>query len=183
MQDRQNSHLDLRLETPLEEAFFPEPKLVTPDYWAYARWRFLQRVASSVITVLATQQMLFAVALLGQVLLPTLNQAKELPTLAAETSASRQASKQASSRAGSRGRRPPQFTSGGQNSLRARAVGHCHVRGRVVRLREACYVVGVRYAGCGPVGAAAERSVGGSAAALSRRGVLFRRGRREFRVL
>lgn len=71
MQDRQNSHLDLRLETPLEEAFFPEPKLVTPDYWAYARWRFLQRVASSVITVLATQQMLFAVGLGAKRALPT----------------------------------------------------------------------------------------------------------------
>ena len=44
---------------------------MTEDYWDYARWRFAQRVASSMITVLATQQMLYAVGLNAKAALPT----------------------------------------------------------------------------------------------------------------
>lgn len=43
----------------LRRAFLPRD--VTDDYWDYARWRCCQRVASSMLNVLATQQMLFAV--------------------------------------------------------------------------------------------------------------------------
>jgi hypothetical protein len=45
------------------DAFLPCANAVTPDYWAYAKFRFAQRVASSCITVFATQQMLQAVGL------------------------------------------------------------------------------------------------------------------------
>ncbi len=44
-------------------AFFPDAASVTPDYWPYARFRFLQRVAAQCLTVLATQNMLLAVGL------------------------------------------------------------------------------------------------------------------------
>ena len=44
-------------------AFMPDTESVTPDYWDYARWRFVQRVAAQALTVLATQQMLRAVGL------------------------------------------------------------------------------------------------------------------------
>lgn len=44
-------------------ALLPEPSSVTSDYWDYARFRFAQRIASSCISVFATQQMLTAVGL------------------------------------------------------------------------------------------------------------------------
>lgn len=44
-------------------AFLPDQISVTADYWAYARWRFVQRVAAQALTVLATQQLLRAVGL------------------------------------------------------------------------------------------------------------------------
>jgi hypothetical protein len=44
-------------------AFMPDTESVTPDYWDYARWRFVQRVAAQALAVLATQQMLRAVGL------------------------------------------------------------------------------------------------------------------------
>lgn len=44
-------------------ALLPEPSSVTNDYWDYARFRFAQRIASSCISVFATQQMLTAVGL------------------------------------------------------------------------------------------------------------------------
>ena len=36
---------------------------MTNDYWEYAKFRFAQRIASSCISVFATQQMLTAVGL------------------------------------------------------------------------------------------------------------------------
>lgn len=46
-----------------QHALLPEPASVTNDYWEYARYRFAQRIASSCISVFATQQMLTAVGL------------------------------------------------------------------------------------------------------------------------
>jgi hypothetical protein len=54
-----------------QDAFFPDPDGVTPEYVDYCRWRFTQRVASSALSVLATQQMLFAVGLGAKRALPT----------------------------------------------------------------------------------------------------------------
>lgn len=59
-----------RLRTE-QDAFFPDPDGVTPEYVDYCRWRFTQRVASSALSVLATQQMLFAVGLGAKRALPT----------------------------------------------------------------------------------------------------------------
>jgi hypothetical protein len=42
-------------------AFFPDPADVTPDYWAYARWRAGHRLCSSMLTNFATQSLLVAV--------------------------------------------------------------------------------------------------------------------------
>lgn len=47
----------------LSDAFVPDARAVTPDYWPYARWRFVQRVAAQAISVLGTQQMLRALGL------------------------------------------------------------------------------------------------------------------------
>ena len=47
----------------VKDAFLPSAESVTADYWDYARFRFVQRAASSCITVFATQQMLQAVGL------------------------------------------------------------------------------------------------------------------------
>ena len=52
-----------RLATRVKDAFLPSRDAVTADYWDYARFRFVQRAASSCITVFATQQMLQAVGL------------------------------------------------------------------------------------------------------------------------
>jgi len=46
-----------------QHALLPEPSSVTSDYWDYARYRFAQRIASSCISVFATQQMLTAIGL------------------------------------------------------------------------------------------------------------------------
>ena len=46
-----------------QHALLPEPSSVTNDYWEYAKFRFAQRIASSCISVFATQQMLTAVGL------------------------------------------------------------------------------------------------------------------------
>eukprot|EP00976_Prorocentrum_cordatum_P009264 184788-Prorocentrum_minimum.AAC.1 len=53
------------------DSFFPDPKGVTPEYYLYCKWRFLQRIASSALSVMATQQMLMAVGLGAQRSLPT----------------------------------------------------------------------------------------------------------------
>ena len=45
----------------VQRAFLPAN--VTSDYWEYARWRCCQRVASSMLNVLATQQMLYAIGI------------------------------------------------------------------------------------------------------------------------
>jgi len=52
-----------RLAERATHALFPEPTSVTSDYWDYARFRFVQRIASSCISVFATQQMLTAIGL------------------------------------------------------------------------------------------------------------------------
>ena len=52
-----------RFATRVKDAFLPSRDAVTADYWDYARFRFVQRAASSCITVFATQQMLQAVGL------------------------------------------------------------------------------------------------------------------------
>ena len=44
-------------------SLFPTRESVTEDYWEYAKFRFLQRMASSCITVFATQQMLAAIGM------------------------------------------------------------------------------------------------------------------------
>ena len=44
-------------------SLFPARESVTEDYWEYAKFRFLQRMASSCITVFATQQMLAAIGM------------------------------------------------------------------------------------------------------------------------
>ena len=52
-----------RFAARVRDAFLPSRDSVTEDYWAYARFRFIQRGASSCMTVFATQQMLRAVGL------------------------------------------------------------------------------------------------------------------------
>lgn len=44
---------------------------MSDEYYDYCRWRFVQRIASSALSVLATQQMLFAVGLGAKRALPT----------------------------------------------------------------------------------------------------------------
>jgi len=53
------------------DSFFPDPNGVSPEYYLYCKWRFLQRIASSSLSVMATQQMLLAVGLGAQRALPT----------------------------------------------------------------------------------------------------------------
>jgi len=55
-----------RMERTAQRArnsLFPTRESVTEDYWEYAKFRFLQRMASSCITVFATQQMLAAIGM------------------------------------------------------------------------------------------------------------------------
>ena len=52
-------------------AFLPERSSVTQEYWQYAGWRFAQRVASSALGVLSTQQLLFALGIGTRQSLPT----------------------------------------------------------------------------------------------------------------
>ena len=52
-----------RAQSRLCGAFLPDVESVTSDYWDYARWRFVQRVAAQALAVLGTQQMLLAVGL------------------------------------------------------------------------------------------------------------------------
>ncbi|QDZ17573.1 root UVB sensitive protein [Chloropicon primus] len=51
------------------EAFIPEN--VSPDYWNYVRWRFLQRITSSILSVYTTESMLRAVGVGAKRSLPT----------------------------------------------------------------------------------------------------------------
>ena len=44
-----------------KKAFVPEN--VSPDYWPYARWRFLQRISASVLSVYSTECMLRAIGI------------------------------------------------------------------------------------------------------------------------
>lgn len=53
----------LRQIDNIRDSFFPQKTSVTSDYWDYAKYRFTQRIASSCMTVLATQQMLAAIGL------------------------------------------------------------------------------------------------------------------------
>ena len=55
-----------RMERTAQRArnsLFPTRESVTEYYWEYAKFRFLQRMASSCITVFATQQMLAAIGM------------------------------------------------------------------------------------------------------------------------
>lgn len=52
-----------RLKQRCAAALLPDEESVTEEYWAYSRWRFVQRVAAQTLTVLATQQMLRAVGM------------------------------------------------------------------------------------------------------------------------
>mmetsp|Transcript_24956 Transcript_24956/g.69595 ORF Transcript_24956/g.69595 Transcript_24956/m.69595 type:complete len:543 (-) Transcript_24956:36-1664(-) len=49
------------LHQKVKRAFFPLESSVTPDYWIYAKWRSVQRVFTSMLSILATQAMLEAV--------------------------------------------------------------------------------------------------------------------------
>ena len=53
----------LRQIDNIRDSFFPQKSSVTSDYWDYAKYRFTQRIASSCMTILATQQMLAAIGL------------------------------------------------------------------------------------------------------------------------
>ena len=53
----------LRQIDNIRGSFFPQKSSVTSDYWDYAKYRFTQRIASSCMTILATQQMLTAIGL------------------------------------------------------------------------------------------------------------------------
>ena len=53
----------LRQIDNIRDSLFPQKTSVTSDYWDYAKYRFTQRIASSCMTVLATQQMLAAIGL------------------------------------------------------------------------------------------------------------------------
>lgn len=55
----------------LRSVLLPDADGVTREYWYYARWRFAQRIASSALGVLATQQLLFAVGVGARSALPT----------------------------------------------------------------------------------------------------------------
>eukprot|EP00898_Chlorokybus_atmophyticus_P000753 jgi/Chlat1/1679/Chrsp127S01915 len=59
-----------RLVRSLQEAFFPDSSSVTPDYWLHIKWKFAQRVLSSLIGVFATQAMLYAVGVGAKRTLP-----------------------------------------------------------------------------------------------------------------
>lgn len=52
-----------RAAVRMRDSLFPARESVTEDYWEYAKFRFLQRMASSCITVFATQQMLAAIGM------------------------------------------------------------------------------------------------------------------------
>lgn len=52
-----------RTASRARNSLFPTRESVTEDYWEYAKFRFLQRMASSCITVFATQQMLAAIGM------------------------------------------------------------------------------------------------------------------------
>ena len=52
-----------RTAVRMRNSLFPARESVTEDYWEYAKFRFLQRMASSCITVFATQQMLAAIGM------------------------------------------------------------------------------------------------------------------------
>ena len=53
----------LRQIDNIRDSFLPQKSSVTSDYWDYAKYRFTQRIASSCMTILATQQMLAAIGL------------------------------------------------------------------------------------------------------------------------
>ena len=53
----------LRQIDNIRDSFFPQKSSVTSDYWDYAKYRFTQRIASSCMTILGTQQMLAAIGL------------------------------------------------------------------------------------------------------------------------
>jgi len=52
--------LDRALEA-CSRSFFPDPASVSPDYWAYCRWRGAHRLCSSMLSNFATQALLAAV--------------------------------------------------------------------------------------------------------------------------
>ena len=58
-----NKRAFLRQIDNIRDSFFPQKSSVTSDYWDYAKYRFTQRIASSCMTILATQQMLAAIGL------------------------------------------------------------------------------------------------------------------------
>ena len=58
-----NKRAFMRQMDAIRDSLFPSSASVTSDYWDYAKYRFSQRVASSTMTVLATQQMLAAIGL------------------------------------------------------------------------------------------------------------------------
>lgn len=62
MIEQQRKRLE-RQVSRTKDSFLPDANSVSEDYWEYARFRFVQRVASSCISVFATQQMLQAVGL------------------------------------------------------------------------------------------------------------------------
>mmetsp|Transcript_14306 Transcript_14306/g.24221 ORF Transcript_14306/g.24221 Transcript_14306/m.24221 type:complete len:605 (-) Transcript_14306:83-1897(-) len=66
--------LPIRFRRKLDDvwsSFFPDPEGVTPEYFEYSKWRFVQRIASSSLSVMATQQMLMAIGLGAKRSLPT----------------------------------------------------------------------------------------------------------------
>jgi len=53
----------LRQLDAIRDSLVPQKSSVSSDYWDYAKYRFTQRMASSTMSVLATQQMLAAIGL------------------------------------------------------------------------------------------------------------------------